>query len=353
MSGGLLAPFLSVTGSLSSLGTAPAVTTANRGVSLPDPIRSDAREEREYTDSRDSLFIPNPATRIAEILMSDFEIEPYKAQLQAEGFLMACRRQSLNPLKLIQDCAIRWRMESTDPLHCPKSRIGVWLMARINQESRGSRPEILNRPTPIDWSDIRKKIISESRPGGNLRGSDLSDYWDYLVLTLGKSPDKDVIHAVARYEAAGLVSRHGSALTVRAEHLKIPAERTARVGREEAWISLQCAVQKRWPESGERWQDIVETIMKDRPWWRTMMGEAILGLADWIDSDRDPQTDPQTFAEAMQRGKATSAPGSVTPAAVSPLERVPNNDDMALTEFELEILNLADWRTDGRPVLLG
>jgi len=219
---------------------------------------------------------PRPSTReerIRAILIETFECQSDHAGLIAVEFLSGCLRRGLDPIESIVDLSLRWKIVRLDSNPPSIDRLGAWL--DNNVKFRRQTVDVHKQ----SYAAIREKIVTAVRTKSAVKAADLRDYWDHCIAT-GKSHDAIFLQAIAELEEAGLVSRHGHSLSIHAEELKIEPKRREEVTKAEGMEMVQLAAINAW--GSDVWEQRLDDLLRNLPWWRNMGGLALRGLADWV-----------------------------------------------------------------------
>lgn len=221
---------------------------------------------------------PRPSTReerIRAILIETFECPSDHAGLIAVEFLSGCLRRGLDPIEAIVDLSLRWKIVRLDSNPPSIDKLGAWL--DNNVKFRKQTVDVHKQ----SYAAIREKIVTAVRIKSAVKAADLRDYWDHCLAT-GKQHDAIFLQAIAELEEAGLVARHGHALSIHAEELKIQPRKREEVTKEQGMALVKAASIKAW--GPDVWEQRLNELLCNLPWWRNMGGLALRGLADWVET---------------------------------------------------------------------
>ena len=241
----------------------------------PEKVEHGDRSPRRTSTVR---VMPRPSTReerIFAILVETFECPSDHAKLIAADFLSMCLQRGQDPIAIIVELSLKWRLVRHDVGACPIERLGMWLNA--NAQAFRPSPE----SSRASWAVIRQRIVDGARIGGTVKAADLRDYWDHCI-SIGKPHDAVFSQAIADLETAGLVSRHRHALSIHAEELRIAPRRKEEVTKEHGMEMVKAASIKAW--GPDVWEQRLNELLCNLPWWRNMGGLALRGLADWVET---------------------------------------------------------------------
>jgi hypothetical protein len=193
----------------------------------------------------------------------------------AVEFLSSCLQRQLDPIAVLTDLSLKWRMARADTNAFPLEKLGAWLGSCLV----GYKPSTEAHRT--SWSMVRQRIVDGVRQHAPVLAADLRDYWDHCLST-GKQHDAIFLQAIAELEEAGLVARHGHALSIHAEELKIQPRKREEVTKEQGMEMVKAASIKAW--GTDVWEQRLNELLCNLPWWRNMGGLALRGLADWVET---------------------------------------------------------------------
>jgi hypothetical protein len=245
---------------------------------------------------------------VRKILVEKIECPSELAEYLAPECLSACLQRGLDPIAVMEETAGAWRVARIEPGAPHISKVGTWIIKRISWWRDPQAPRVTASCAPPklikpDWAELRRRIIAGAVEGGEVRGADLRDYWDHQMAQ-GKlhALDAQISHAIAALERAGCCHRHGNALSITAEVLRIEPGTRHKLSRDQGMERLQRAVQRRWPAIGEQWQAIVDELLPGLRWWRSQLGEGLGGIADMVDArETDKEADEQVEYRARLR----------------------------------------------------
>jgi hypothetical protein len=193
----------------------------------------------------------------------------------AVEFLSGCLQRQLDPIAVLTELSLKWRMARADINAFPLEKLGAWLGSCL----------IAYKPSAEahrqSWAALRDKIVTGIHTKSPVIGADLRDYWDNCLAT-GKQHDAIFLQCIAELEEAELVSRHGHALSIHAEILKIEPKQKEEVTKAEGMAMVKASAIKLW--GPDVWEEKLSHFLRNIPWWRDMHGLALRGLADWVET---------------------------------------------------------------------